>query len=349
MTHHGTRFPFDNRPALAEDTSGSARIAPQRRVSIGFPVYNGELYLEQAIASLLDQTLQNFELIISDNCSNDATKDICEEFARRDPRVSYYRNDRNLGGAANFNRVVELARGEFFAWANDDDVYAPTYLERCVAELDRCPGAVLAYSRSAKIDAKGALVGPLVYGLGLGNPSPARRLRQYHDLFRDIDRRNGWADDDVEGLWVPVYGVMRTGVLRRTGMLGPYISSDTVLIEELLILGAFAEVDEQLFYKRDHPKRSMRACVSYDKRFNWFSGHRSPRLLFPRWRLLGERLRATLRAPVPVSKRFACLVEMLAYYVRRPSEGRGLIKEILVNGRRLVGGTAGARGALERW
>lgn len=349
MAHRYANAASNDRVVPAEDSSRPLTGFRPFRVSIGLPVYNGEEYLASAINSLLAQTMDDFELIISDNGSTDATREICEEFVRGDRRISYHRSDRNLGAAANYNKAVDLAHGALFAWANHDDIYAPTYLERCVAELDRCPETVLAYTRSAKIDAAGTVVAPLMSGLGLDDPSPARRLRHYHELSHEIDRRAGWGEHDIEGLWIPAYGVIRTDILRKTGRIGPYISSDTVLIEELLTLGAFAEVEEQLFYKRDHSGRSMRACMAYDKRYEWFAGWRGNRFLFPRWRLLGERLRATLRAPVPVSRKMACLAEMLAYYVRRPSESRGLVREILVNGRRLAGDAIGGAWALERW
>src|ERR1051326_2036095 len=106
------------------------------RVSIGLPVYNGQQFLEEAINSLLAQTYSDFELIISDNASTDATEQICRAHAAADPRIRYYRNDKNRGPVWNLNRVFELARGELFKWAAHDDVCAPTLVERCVEVLE---------------------------------------------------------------------------------------------------------------------------------------------------------------------------------------------------------------------
>ena len=78
------------------------------RVSIGLPVCNGENYLKQALDSIMAQTYTDFELIISDNASTDRTAQICKEYANRDPRIRYYRNEKNLGAARNFNYVFEL-------------------------------------------------------------------------------------------------------------------------------------------------------------------------------------------------------------------------------------------------
>ena len=90
-------------------------------VSIGMPVYNGEKYIREALDSLLAQTFENFELIISDNCSTDGTSHICKEYTSRDSRIRYIRQDTNIGPIANFEFVLQEARGEFFMWAACDD------------------------------------------------------------------------------------------------------------------------------------------------------------------------------------------------------------------------------------
>jgi glycosyltransferase involved in cell wall biosynthesis len=83
-------------------------------VSIGMPVYNEERYLEQALQSLLSQSVENFELIISDNASTDRTGEICLTYAAKDPRVRYHRMEANLGSNANFNRVFQLSTAAYF-------------------------------------------------------------------------------------------------------------------------------------------------------------------------------------------------------------------------------------------
>ena len=115
-------------------------------VSVGLPVYNGERYLRQAIESIQSQT--DLELIISDNASTDATEGICREYATRDPRVRYYRSDQNRGAAWNHNRVVELARGEYFKRQCHDDYCDTTFLEKCLAVIHSNPDVVLCYPRS---------------------------------------------------------------------------------------------------------------------------------------------------------------------------------------------------------
>ena len=119
------------------------------------PVYNGENYLRFAVDAVLNQTFQDWELIICDNCSNDSTEATCREYAERDPRVRYHRNPKNLGALPNHNRTLELARGEYFKLYAHDDILMPTYLERLVEVLDRDPGVVLVHPKTMIINEQG--------------------------------------------------------------------------------------------------------------------------------------------------------------------------------------------------
>lgn len=301
-------------------------------VSIGLPVFNGADYVAEALESLCAQTYPDLEIIVSDNCSTDETHRICAAMAARDPRIRLSRTEVNVGAANNFNRVVELAKGDFFAWANHDDLWDPHYVERCMAALDADPSCVLAYSKSTTIDEHGAATCRLNGDLGLDDATAENRLRRYQDLFIDLDRRHAWNDSEpVEGLWIPVYGVMRTDQLRRTSLIGKYIGSDTILIEQLLMLGRFAEIDDHLFFKRDHPGRSMRAAIPYAKRSEWFTGKASGTFIFPRWRTLAERVYWSAALPRSIRGKLGCLAGSLSFYVRRPHERNALLKELFAN------------------
>ena len=134
-------------------SSASASVQPS--VSIGLPVFNAEHYLERSLGSILAQTHRNFELIISDNASNDATEAICRRHAALDARIRYHRNPRNQGATFNFRQVVALSSGEYFLWAAHDDMFAPKYVERCIAVLEQNRDVVLCYSKSIEIDEQG--------------------------------------------------------------------------------------------------------------------------------------------------------------------------------------------------
>src|SRR5580692_5215252 len=94
------------------------------RLSIGLPVYNGEDYLAESLDALLGQTYTDFELIISDNASTDATADICRMYQEKDGRIRYIRQPNNSGSAPNHNFVSDVSHGDLFKWAGADDLYA---------------------------------------------------------------------------------------------------------------------------------------------------------------------------------------------------------------------------------
>src|SRR3546814_12920885 len=93
-----------------------------RRVTIGLPVYNGANYLAAAIESILAQTVADFDLIISDNASTDATEQICRAYAGADRRIRYVRQPQTLGAAANFNLLARMSEKPYFKWAAPDDL-----------------------------------------------------------------------------------------------------------------------------------------------------------------------------------------------------------------------------------
>lgn len=111
------------------------------RVSVCIPVFNCERFLGQAVASALGQTYTDIEVIVVDNASDDDSCGVAGDY--EDHRMRVYRNAENIGAAANWNRAVELASGEFIKILCADDVLEPTCLELQVAALDSAPGAVM--------------------------------------------------------------------------------------------------------------------------------------------------------------------------------------------------------------
>ncbi|MFO8108955.1 MAG: glycosyltransferase family 2 protein [Thermoplasmata archaeon] len=104
-------------------------------VSVIIPTYNRSKVLVKAVESVLNQTYENFELIIVDDKSKDDTADTVEQF--KDPRIKYHRNEINLGGSGSRNVGIELAKGEFIAFLDDDDQWLPEKLERQVEVLKK--------------------------------------------------------------------------------------------------------------------------------------------------------------------------------------------------------------------
>ncbi len=125
------------------------------KVSVVMPAYNAEAYIEAAIRSVLRQTWTDFELIVVDDASRDATTEIVERLAEEDGRITLLRNPKNAGVSASRNAGVAKANGEWIAFLDSDDLWREDKLKMQLALLDQHPDAVLSYTASAFIDEAG--------------------------------------------------------------------------------------------------------------------------------------------------------------------------------------------------
>jgi len=265
-------------------------------MSIGLPVYNGEQFLKEALDSILAQTFEGFELIISDNASTDGTEAICLAYAGKDARIRYVRSPQNLGAAWNFNRVFELARGEYFMWAAHDDVQAPEFVSRCIEILDQQPSTVLCYAAEAKIiDEYGHELTHYTDKLDLRSPRPYAR---FVDLLGHLK------------LCHPIFGVIRSEILEKTPLHGNYAASDAILLAELALRGKFYGIPEPLFFRRDHPKRAVRANPTEEQHAIWFDPKNKGKVNCVTWRRSYELLSAITRVPMGIYEKACCYIYM---------------------------------------
>ena len=119
-------------------------------------VYNGERYLRQQVESILKQTVQDFELIMTDDCSKDRTWTLMQELANQDKRIRIYRNDANLGFKDNFQKAISYCTGDYVALSDCDDIWMPNHLEIL---LDTIGKKTMACGNSTFIDANGNRLG----------------------------------------------------------------------------------------------------------------------------------------------------------------------------------------------
>lgn len=107
------------------------------KVSIGIPVYNAAGTIDRTLDSLKAQTFSDYEVIISDNASNDTTPVICREYLKKDKRIKYFRQEQNIGMIENFKFVIQHARSEYFVWLAGDDHWHPHFLETNIEILEQ--------------------------------------------------------------------------------------------------------------------------------------------------------------------------------------------------------------------
>jgi hypothetical protein len=258
------------------------------RVTIGLPVFNGERYLAETLESILAQDFEDFELVVADNASTDRTRDIVRRFAERDHRIRLVTSDENRGAAWNFSRLVAQARGEYFKWASGDDLVRPQYLSRCVQVLDDDAGVVLAYARTSLIDADGGWLRDHDDGMHLPQEQAWSRLRDF--------AMNRW-------LCNACFGVMRTDVMRSTGLIGPTVSSDVTFLAEMALAGKIHEVPDRLFLRRVVDTSCGLGELSRAEVSAWFDPRRRVSRTPPMLRVFRDIERVIWRTRAPLADR----------------------------------------------
>ena len=218
-------------------------------VSFGLPVRNGAPTIAQAIESVLAQTFEDWELVISDNLSSDGTSEICASFAARDERIRHIPSGRDLSIHENFRAAFHHSRGTYFRWHGDDDWLEPEYAERVVATLDRVTGIRPLHDGSAVLPRRAAATvnDPVPMLGGVDSTDAATRVRALLHLFQNGGRLG------ID----PVYSLVRRDVAAQTGLQGSIRDGDFVYSCEMALLGPFVHVPEVLAHRRLLPASRM--------------------------------------------------------------------------------------------
>jgi len=200
-------------------------------ITIGLPTYNRAATLKRAILSVLAQDYSDLELIISDNASTDETEFLCQELCREDVRIRYLRQLENQGAAANFQTVLDHARGEFFMWLADDDWLDPRYLSECLRTFAESPGHELVCGRGKYFD--GDQFRFAEDPINLDQDSSWQRVLSY---YRQVG---------INGMF---YGLMRRGSLASL-KLQESLGADWFLMAQVACLGKVRTL-EHVFLNR---------------------------------------------------------------------------------------------------
>ena len=153
----------DKRPPTVSPNDSWRIYDPGLKVTIVLPVYNGARYVRESIESCLNQTHRNLQLIIVDDCSNDETPEIIEEYAKRDDRILSIRNKTNLHLPGALNVGFRASTGQLLSWTSHDNFYAPAAIETLVKQLCSFPDVGLVYAAFRHIDDGGRLDPRIVY------------------------------------------------------------------------------------------------------------------------------------------------------------------------------------------
>jgi glycosyltransferase involved in cell wall biosynthesis len=225
----------------------------QPLVSIGMPVYNAEQFLKQALDSLLAQDYENFEIVISDNASVDATKEICEGYLGRDARIRYNRNPSNMGPHLNFLKALELSRGKYFMWAAHDDLWESSFISKLIAAFQKYDDVALA---CCDYDTIYHLTG---------------RIESHGPLKAELSAQNSIFQNAIWMITFPhspfYYGIYDTNLLKSSRYFTrsePLDFGDLLLLNEISVTGKIQFVPETLFHAG--VKDEVRPPVTFAKR-----------------------------------------------------------------------------------
>lgn len=219
-------------------------------------VYNEQQFLEEAVQSVLSQTFQDFEILISDDGSTDATAAIADSLAERDPqRIRVIRAEHNQGKPFALNRALAVRRGELIAWLDGDDVMLAHKLERQVQALDAEPHAAGCTHDAEMFDSDS--------GRELGRFSTAANGRSLHSGGIEL-----WFD--------PTYRMLPSATMIRSSLCPANgfderltFTNDWLFDIEVFRRGRCVAIDEPLVRYRRHADnfttRAEQSGVSYEE------------------------------------------------------------------------------------
>ena len=268
-------------------------------VSIGLPVYNGGRFLTQALDSMLGQSFQDIELIISDNASTDETAAICQAYALRDPRVRYIRQAENIGAPRNWNFVAEQARGNYFKWSTANDFCADSMLEKCVAAMERDARIVLCHGKTCLVHEETDVREEYQQDIAVTDPRPSERFKM---ICRELALNNAQS------------GLIRLDVLRCTRLDRPYPGGDRALMAELALYGHIVLLPEVLLYRRIG-RDSFSSLLSKSELQAFFDPQARQRPGFNQVRLHLDYLRTVASAPIKAREKLRTLLLVIRHAV----------------------------------
>ena len=208
-------------------------------VSIGIPVYNGESFLREALDSLLAQSFDNFELIISDNASSDATEAICLDYQKNDKRIRYIRQSENIGALANFQVVLNESSGQYFMWAACDDKWDSQWIELLYGKLVDSE-SISVFGRVKQIDGLSQVIN--------NHPANNNLFNFSGNFFKR--RASFFLEFEGKGKANLFYSLYRREALQQVDL--PRYSQDYYALFDWLSKTQFVSVADTFLYKRIH-------------------------------------------------------------------------------------------------
>jgi glycosyltransferase involved in cell wall biosynthesis len=201
-------------------------------ITIGMPVYNEGKYVSQTIQSALSQTFKNFQIIISDNNSQDNTYDICCSYAEKDSRIKVFRQRKNIGALENFKFVLEKADTPFFIYLSGHDLWHPQLLEKLLEGFENSSDKDLVLVFPGAVWVGGGKIEENYDTTGINDP-----IERFKFIVKKL------------GTCTLFYGLWRTDVIKKLNFRS-IIKNDVLILAQASLIGKFKKVNEELFFRR---------------------------------------------------------------------------------------------------
>ncbi|MCV0400950.1 MAG: glycosyltransferase [Nitrosopumilus sp.] len=237
------------------------------KLTIGLPVYNGEKFLHKCLDSLLEQSFENFEIIISDNASTDKTQNICQEYSEKDKRIRYIRQEKNIGLLPNFNFVLDQSNNEFFMWMGVDDYILPDYVKKNMDVLASNSNVVGSVSK----------IKPYNFSDSPTNQIDSKFIdftKKLRTRFKKLDAFSisGNYDQKVRNYLTGstcqvIYGIFRTDKLQKSIIPSLFVGLDWAEMLNVLKFGDIHVINEVLMYEFEGG-RSSGGILHISKTYN---------------------------------------------------------------------------------
>lgn len=204
-------------------------------VTVAMPLFNEEKYIQNTLESVIGQSYDNLEILISDNASTDGTGAVCRDYARRDRRIKYHCQEENIGAAENYFYLVNRAQGEYFVTISGHDKWSPNLVAECVKLLTDIPTATVAYGTPVWIGEQGEFINKKA---GWYDSRGCNVISRFFSVF--------WGDMN------PVLGVFRRDKLPHFAMRDSFVGLDLALLADMAIKGEFLHATRAVFYRRQN-------------------------------------------------------------------------------------------------
>ena len=257
------------------------------KITIGVPVYNGANTIRRALDSLLRQTYENFELIISDNGSTDSTSEICLEYAQKYNRIKYIRKNKTVSLIWNFIFLIEQAKTEYFMFAPVDDYWDTKFVEKNLEILESHPNIVGSIS-----DVE--LVGKNIRNY-YTNPN------EYKSKWKFVRPYTGTYEEKIGNIlefnWIiNQFSIFRTEQLKKSIIRKRFASWDFAVMLKIVKFGDLHVLNDVLMYRDTGGISSTKSQIELLKKqnFGWF-GTYFPYVPYTMWCMKNLGLRIFLK------------------------------------------------------